>query len=172
MGDEKITTVSDDGLDTLKDQTRDGSEVDNWLEREIESHKSPYDPNLVAEVRGVTDRVHDMLNGPDGLGQIEGTHETQTVTLTLPKAFVYLASYLATRETEKSGEPSASWGQIDSGESVFDEEKTNRILSHILHNHMHEHLHALCHEMHWVFEEKTDDIADDANRDLDDEIPF
>ena len=79
----------------------------------------------------------------------------ERVTLTLPRAFLYLASYLATRAKEKSGEPSTSWAQIDSGEIVIDEEEPNRILSQILHNHMHEHLHALCHEMHWVFEEKN-----------------
>ena len=84
-------------------------------EEEVTAVSGP-DPKLVAEVRAVTDKVHEMLHGPDGLGETEGTHETRAVTLTLPRAFLYLASYLATRAREKSGEPSTSWAQIDSGE--------------------------------------------------------
>lgn len=50
---------------------------------------------LPLEIRRVCEHVHELLDGPDGNGQRDGTYEVQQVTLTLPKAFIHLAEFLA-----------------------------------------------------------------------------
>lgn len=64
-----------------------------------------FESELPLEIQKVNEHVHALLNGPDGLGQMDGTYETQQVTLTLPKALIHLAEFLAamSRDDKASG---------------------------------------------------------------------
>lgn len=54
-----------------------------------------FETELPAEIRRVCENVHALLDGPDGDGQLDGTYEVQQATLTLPKALIHLAEFLA-----------------------------------------------------------------------------
>lgn len=64
-----------------------------------------FDAELSQEIERVNEHVHALLVGPDGLGQCNGSYEVQQVTLTLPKALVHLAKFLAavSRDNKASG---------------------------------------------------------------------
>lgn len=57
-----------------------------------------FEAELATEILKVSEHVHALLDGPDGRGQLDGTFETQQVTLTLPKALIHLAEFLAVME--------------------------------------------------------------------------
>lgn len=65
-------------------------------------------PELEAAIRTLVDDVHDLLDGPDGNGQWDGGMEMQRVTLTLPRAFVELAAFLAVVD-EDDDHPLSFW---------------------------------------------------------------
>ena len=54
-----------------------------------------FESELPIEIQRVCERVHELLNGSGGFGQLDGSYETQKVTITLPKALVHLAEFLA-----------------------------------------------------------------------------
>lgn len=99
----------------------------------------------IKEVKPVVDKTHDLLNGLDGMGQLDGTFELQRITLHVPKAFVYLATYLARLEHDK--------GDYDLSKIIETEDlplthKTSRhywkgFYERLLFNMMHEELHFL-----------------------------
>lgn len=60
-----------------------------------EEQKTERSAELQTTIRQVVEDVHDLLDGPDGRGQSGGDMEMQKVVLTLPRAFVELAAFLA-----------------------------------------------------------------------------
>ena len=102
----------------------------------------PEDPRrkdpFYQEAQAVSDKVHELLGGP------EGTYETQHITLALPKAFVYLAEYLAIRETESQAVPSLLWQSYQRGNAVA---MTTRLRNHYIARMLWEQFQD---ELHWL----------------------
>ncbi len=49
--------------------------------------------DLWREAQGIVKEVHDLLNGPDGNGQLDGTYEIERYCLNLAKGLSLLAAY-------------------------------------------------------------------------------
>ncbi len=107
-------------------------------------------PQRHEHIDAVVDRVHGMLNGPDGDGQLMGTYETQRVTFEIPKAFAYLATYLASDARDGS----ALCQDIEAGRIALDSEQVRAIYERFfeqrLHHMMHQDLHLLAGHAHPV----------------------
>jgi hypothetical protein len=66
------------------------------------------DQELSDQISRLSAQVHALLDGPDGMGEITGEMEMQRVTLEVPRAFVVLATYLATFDP-KVNAPNTFW---------------------------------------------------------------
>lgn len=112
------------------------------------------DKNLSEQVRTVTDKIHELLDGPDGNGQLDDTYETEQIVLTVPKGFTYQALYLEKLKQAK-GKPVKNWPLYEEAwsygskaKTVFDRNVRKYIrhhLTHMLYNELHAELHFLCH---------------------------
>lgn len=60
-----------------------------------EEQKLARSAELDEAIQKLVDEVHSLLDGPDSGGQWDGDMEMQKVALTLPRAFVELAAFLA-----------------------------------------------------------------------------
>jgi hypothetical protein len=139
------------------------------------------DKELRRQIRALSAEVHDLLNGPDGDGQLTGRMERQRVTLEVPRAFVMLATFMATFEARKN-EPNAAWTHIcDEGKDIDHRMARlwmRRYLEGVIEGAMHQDLHWVA--THWFLEMVQDDARDIIGKiedrsepgDLDDEIPF
>jgi len=65
-------------------------------------------PELDAAIWQLLDEVHDLLDGPDGNDPWNNDMEMQKVVLTLPRAFVHLAAFLAVVDEEQE-DPLGFW---------------------------------------------------------------
>ncbi len=105
------------------------------------------DSPLYKESRTVCDYVHELLKGPEGEDEINGDYEMQRINLSLPKAFVELATYIAIRENEPSRDPSFFWKHYLNGSEDFKKSAIrlrNSYLARVLFENGHEDLHWLC----------------------------
>lgn len=66
------------------------------MNKQIEIH-----PDLDRQISEVSEIVHDLLDGPDGDGELTGKMERQRVVLEVPRAFVVLATFMAGFEPKK-----------------------------------------------------------------------
>jgi hypothetical protein len=126
----------------------------------------------IKHIDAVTDAIHDMMNGPDGDGQISGMYETETLTVTLPKAFFHLAVYLS--ETQEDGRGGPLWNTLQSGTRALSDPEIKAswyvFFKNRLTHMMHQDLHMLCNYNHPFFREELND--DQYHLDLDGPIPF
>lgn len=139
------------------------------------------DPELRRQIRALSAGVHDLLNGPDGDGQFTGRMERQRVTLEVPRAFVMLATFMATFEARKN-EPNAAWSQVcDEGKDIDHRMARlwmRRYLEEAVERALHDDLHWVA--THWFMEMQTEETPEERAKrpdrdepgDLDDEIPF
>jgi hypothetical protein len=96
-----------------------------------------------AKIKQLTDAVHELLEGPEGTGQIDRSYETVRMTLELPIAWIRLGAWLQlTSEARQSGE----YRVADEGEAGNwnAERKLARLwLKTMIDEQMHEELHKL-----------------------------
>lgn len=71
-----------------------------------------FEAALAAEIQKVNEHVHALLDGTDGRGQLDGTYETQQVTLTVPKALIHLAEFLAVMERDDKASSLDFWQYV------------------------------------------------------------
>ena len=97
-------------------------------------------PELEQAVDDLVDRVHELLNQFD----VDGP-ETQKVVLTLPRAFVELASFLAVVDAEEN-DPLAFWNYVrttpDDGSAA---KHLNRMRNHYFERTLYETMHLTLH---------------------------
>lgn len=108
---------------------------------------SKFEIELYEETERVCARVHDLLDGPEGDGQMTGDYETQRVMLTLPRGVLHLAAFMAVVEKETPSELDF-WKYVtttpDDGRAQKHlNRKMRDFLARSLVNHMHLHLHML-----------------------------
>jgi hypothetical protein len=136
------------------------------------------DPRLRAQIANVSKVIHGLLDGPNGDGQLTGKMETQRVTLEVPRAFVVLASFLATFDPKENG-PSDFWSDECEEGALIDDPKVRlmmrRRLERVLYNAMHDELHWIA--THWFLTEPESVPSDRVEVNLggasfDGEVPF
>lgn len=142
------------------------------------TNNPPINPELAKQIDLLSDQVQAFLDGPDGNGQIEGTMPMQRVVLNVPRAFVCLATFLATFNAQ-ANQPNVIWGhEFDEGRDI-DRPHARRLmrrrLERALFNAMHDEFQWLA--SHWFIsapEEllKVASEHEEASTDLDDLIPF
>lgn len=71
-----------------------------------------FEAALSAEIQKVNEHVHALLDGPDGRGQLDGNYETQQITLTVPKALIHLAEFLAAMERDDKASSLDFWHYV------------------------------------------------------------
>jgi hypothetical protein len=71
-----------------------------------------FEAELADEILKVNEHVHALLDGTDGRGQLGGTYETQQITLTVPKALIHLAEFLAVMEREDKASSLEFWQYV------------------------------------------------------------
>jgi len=89
--------------------------IDEELAELLEEDRAFWERPIMQEARAVSERVHELLGGV--AKQFDGTYETERVHLELPKALVYLATYLGVRDAEETSEPSALWQSFLEGQA-------------------------------------------------------
>ncbi|MEW8418827.1 MAG: hypothetical protein AB2669_00510 [Candidatus Thiodiazotropha endolucinida] len=121
------------------------------FEREMARRAELWATPLFQEAKAVTDKTHDLLNGEDGMGQIEGTMEFTRISLYVPKAFAYLATYLAIRQRYERPAPYDLWQLfLDGHRKNITTKMRNRFLEHLLFEDMHNELHRLATGGHHI----------------------
>ncbi|SES21565.1 hypothetical protein SAMN04490244_107151 [Tranquillimonas rosea] len=84
-------------------------------------------PELQAAIRKFVGEVHDLLDGPVGRGQLDGDMDMQKVILTLPRAYVELAAFLAVVDEEQQ-DPLNFWNYVKTTpEDSRAEKRLNRL---------------------------------------------
>ena len=129
---------------------------------------------IETEVQRLVDVVHDLLNGPDGQGQLDYSFEKERVIVDIPKAWVVLAAWLAIKERKRRAGKldDSAFMRPDSPDHVDKHVRTwaRRYLWRLIHDRMHWELHELAVMAHpYLFpeEQKKREAPD-----LDDGIPF
>ena len=123
-------------------------------------------------IDAVTEAIQDMLNGPDGDGQINGTYVTETLAVMLPKAFFHLAVYLS--DVQEDGRGGPLWDALQSGTRTLSDPEVKAAWHVFFKNRlihmMHEDLYLLCNHKHPVFREEPNE--NQYSLDFDGPIPF
>ncbi len=106
---------------------------------------------LAKQVLAVTDKTHELLGDP--MDQLNGDTENEKITIEVPKAFTYLACYLAMLN-ENNGNPVQAWGHHQ--ECFKRKYKGQRgamrhYFEHMIDLQMHEELHQLSTLQHQIF---------------------
>ena len=132
-------------------------------------------PELSAQIEALSTAVHELLNGPESDGQLTGDMEMQRVVLEVPRAFVLLATFMATCE-QKQNRANVFWRNVcDDGNKIHHRvahRKMRRYLERVLYNAMQGELHWLVTHGFLPQEPLPDMQAGGADDDRDDEIPF
>ena len=109
-------------------------------------------PEFEKQIAHVCAKVHDLLGDP--IDQLTGDIETEKITLTIPKAYSYLAMYIAML-IDDPGAPVSALGHHE--EAFKRKYKGQRgamreLLEHIVISEMSQHHHELCTRTHPLLE--------------------
>lgn len=110
------------------------------------NEKREIDPELARQIKDTTQRVHDLLNGPDGDGQFGGDQLFQKVVVEVPRAFVVLASYLAEFDPAENIASQLWDKKRKSGENI-DSRKCQSLMRQYLGARLKHIMHA---DLHWL----------------------
>lgn len=100
---------------------------------------------LSKQIEAVSEVVHELLDGEDGLGQLNDTSTETTLRVAIPDAFLVLALYLSELQLHP-GQAVVGWqAKLERLQAGGDHERKQAVgllLSRLV-NEMHEDLHEL-----------------------------
>ncbi|MDM3871789.1 hypothetical protein QSV34_10545 [Porticoccus sp. W117] len=134
------------------------------------------DRELQKQTEYISEVVHKLLDGDDGLGQLNGTYETQRVVLDIPKAFTYLAYYMDTQHRQR-GIPVEHWDYLEREFMRGNKNiraKVRNFFTELIYNEMSDRLHYFCHGQYSSQRKECEFINSSiwVSSDRDDDLPF
>lgn len=115
---------------------------------------------LAKQISALSAHVHALLHGPNGDGELTGEMEMQRVTLEVPRAFVVLATFLATFDP-KQNVPNSFWEHDCEGGQNIDHKLARNLMRGVLKRALYETMDDRLHWLatHWFAAEMERDVS-------------